>query len=112
MSEGAPSNRQKPALDRVLLAVCLAVLGLTVFYPTVRLILEAIAHWDASLVGSGKAWPAIRNTIGISLVSVAGAGIVGVALAFVTTRYSFPGSRVLAKIAQGPGSTRSGSPST
>ncbi|MBL7649588.1 MAG: iron ABC transporter permease [Candidatus Hydrogenedentes bacterium] len=102
MSEGASSNRHKPALDRVLLALCLGVLGLTVLYPTLRLMLEAVAHWDGSLIGSGKAWPAIRNTIGISLASVAGAGIVGVALAFVTTRYSFPGSRVLAALAYLP----------
>lgn len=89
-------------LDRGLLVLCFAVLGLTVLYPTLRLAMEAVSQWDAALLRSGSAWPAIRNTIGISLASVAGSGLVGVLLAFVTTRYVFPGSRVLAALAYLP----------
>lgn len=99
MTTGTPRLIKGLTLDRNLLAVCLAVLGLTVLYPTVRLGIEAFAHWDSTILRSGSAWPAIRNTVLISLGSVVGAGVVGTLLAFVTTRYTFPGSRVLSALA-------------
>lgn len=102
MTAGAPSKKRGLSLDRGLLLICGAVLGLTVLYPTLRLGFEAIQHWDASILRGGSAWPAIRNTLWISLGSVAGAGIVGVLMAFVTVRYTFPGSRVLAALAYLP----------
>lgn len=102
MSISTPGSRTGPTLDRNLLVACLAVLGLTILYPTLRLGLEAFTHWDTSVLRGGSAWPAIRNTVAISLGSVAGAGLVGVLLAFVTTRYTFPGSRILAALAYLP----------
>lgn len=102
MSTGAPSSGRGFTLDRRLLFLCFGVLGLTVLYPTARLLLEAFHYWDGAILRGGAAWSAIRNTVLISLGSVAGAGVVGTLLAFVTTRYTFPGSRILAALAYLP----------
>ncbi|MDZ4857722.1 MAG: iron ABC transporter permease [Candidatus Hydrogenedentes bacterium] len=93
---------RRPTRDRLLLLFCLAVLGLTVAYPTFRLIVEAVAHWQPDALARKGGWIAVRNTVFISLLSVACAGGVGTALAFALARYSFPGRGVLAALAYLP----------
>jgi len=83
------------------LLACVAVLGLTVVYPTLRLLLQAAAAWDMATL-STYAWLTVRNTLLIGLGSVAGAGLFGTLLAVALTRYTFPGSRVLAALAYLP----------
>ena len=78
------------------------VLGLTVLYPTLRLLGQAVLQWDVAVLRGGYAWTAVRNTLLIGLGSVIGAGVFGTALSVVLTRYTFPGSRVLAALAYLP----------
>ncbi len=89
-------------LDRCLLLFCLAVLGLTVLYPALRLLVQALLTWDMAALRHGAGLAAIRNTFLISLASVACAGLLGVPLAFFVSRYAFPGRGLLAALAYLP----------
>lgn len=89
-------------MDRALLVFCVAILGLTVFYPTIRLVVHALRGWDWSLAFNDTARDAIVNTLVICFGSVALAGVVGTALAFLVYHYSFPGRRYLAGLAYLP----------
>ncbi len=94
--------RRGASLDRAFLIVCFAVLGLTVAYPTIRLLVEAFTHWQLEAFSRKNGWAAVRNTIFISFLSVVCAGIVGTGLAFAISRYSFPGRRIVAALAYLP----------
>ncbi|MDK1022585.1 MAG: iron ABC transporter permease, partial [Candidatus Hydrogenedentes bacterium] len=84
------------------MGVCAAALGFLIVYPTLRLVSRALVgwEWDAVLEGAGRA--AILNTLFICFASVAASGIVGTALAFFVTRFSFPGRGALAALAYLP----------
>ena len=97
-----PRRTPHPRLDTVLLWGCILLLGVTVLYPTLRLLLDALRLWQWDALTRGDGLEAIRNTLVLSLASVAGAGLVGTALAFVLTRYVFPGRGVLAAMAYLP----------
>ena len=89
-------------LDRSLLIVCFTVLGITIVYPSVRLLLEALPAWQWDLILKGSGREAIINTLGMCVASVITSGIVGTAIAFFVTRYSFPGRNALAALAYLP----------
>lgn len=90
------------ALDRTLLVICTFVLGLSILYPTIRLVFSAIRKWSWSSVLSGAGFEAVRNTLFICLASVATSAVLGTGLAFLVTRFSFPGRRPLAALAYLP----------
>ncbi|HIA48909.1 MAG TPA: hypothetical protein EYN96_13290, partial [Candidatus Hydrogenedentes bacterium] len=52
-------------LDRSLLIVCFTVLGITIVYPSVRLLLEALPAWQWDLILKGSGREAIINTLGM-----------------------------------------------
>ena len=100
----SPSTYVKPSarLDRGLLVTCAILLGFTILYPTLRLLLEAVLHWERDAFTSGYTWRTVYNTLLIGLGSVVGAGVCGTALAFALTRFTFPGARILAALAYLP----------
>lgn len=84
--------------DLIMLVFCLLVLALTIAYPTARLLVEAIAHWQPDALARKGGWTAVRNTAFISVLSVVCAGCVGTSLALVLTRFAFPGRRLVAAL--------------
>jgi iron(III) transport system permease protein len=102
LTDDPPKAAERLSLDRWLLLACGAALGLTVLYPTIRLLKEALADWDIDILRSGYAWLTVRNTLIVGFGSVAGAGVCGTALSVVLTRYTFPGSRALTALAYLP----------
>lgn len=78
------------------------VLGATVLYPTARLVVEAAQVWDGDALTKGAGFRAIVNTLVICFGSVLFAGVFGTALAFLLTRYRFPGRNGLAAMAYLP----------
>ena len=89
-------------LDRTLLTLCCVVLGATIVYPTLRLLIEALRSWQWDLITEGAGRQAIVNTLLMCLASVITSGIVGSAIAFFVTRFSFPGRNALAALAYLP----------
>jgi iron(III) transport system permease protein len=89
-------------LDRTLLTLCCIVLGATIVYPTLRLLIEALRSWQWDLITEGAGRQAIVNTLLMCIVSVITSGIVGSAIAFFVTRFSFPGRNALAALAYLP----------
>src|SRR5690349_11386103 len=101
----APSGKSKISfrrIDLMLLLICLAVLGVTIAYPTLRLLIEAVAQWQPDALARKSGWTAVRNTALISFLSVICAGIVGTGLALALARFTFPGRRILAALAYLP----------
>jgi len=88
--------------DRGLLALCLVALGATVAYPTLRLLVAALADWNLSAVTGGAGRQAVWNTLGMAFASVLTSGLVGSAMAFFIWRYRFPGRRILGALAYLP----------
>lgn len=100
MSEYRQSSLRN--LDRALLALCAIVLGITIVYPTIRLVASAFSHWEWEAILEGAGRKAILNTLLMCFASVVTSGLVGTALAFFVARYSFPGRRPLAALAYLP----------
>lgn len=98
----AARHSDQRVLDRVLLAVCFFLLGLTIAYPTGRLLIEAFASWNTDALTAKAGITAIRNTVVISFLSVVTAGLIGTAMAFFVARYAFPGRRLMAALAYLP----------
>jgi len=96
------SSSEGTVLDTTLLLFCLATLGVTVLYPTVRLGIGAPAAWDGAALLEGAGYQAVRNTVVIGVSSVVTSGLFGTALAWVLSRYLFPGRGVLAALAYLP----------
>ncbi len=96
------ARRDIRRLDTSLLLFCMAVLCLTVAYPALRLVLTAVLDWAHDAVVSNPGRAAIINTAVISFATVITSGLVGSALAFLLTRYRFPGRRVLSGLAYMP----------
>ncbi len=96
-----PRNRVS-RLDSAALFLCLAVLGVLVVYPVSRSLVNAISGWQNDAVLSGAGWNALRNTLLISFASVVTAGLFGTSLAFLVTRFDFPGQRLIASLVYMP----------
>ena len=98
----SPARRPVPPLDRALFALAAAPLVVSIVYPTARLAVEAFGRWDWSSVTQGSGFEALINTVVIGFLSVLTAGVLGTSLAFLVTRYRFPGRRPLAAMAYLP----------
>ena len=90
------------SLDRKLVIGCFVLLGVTVLYPALRLMVQAFLTLRSEAVFSGAGWLALQNTFLISVLSVISAGLFGSLLAVLFTRYTFPGSRCLSALAYLP----------
>lgn len=101
MSDATRHTDQR-SLDRVLLTLCVAVLGIAIAYPALRLLFESLSAWHVEALTTKSGLAAIRNTVMISILSVAGAGAVGTAMAFFVTRFAFPGRTLMAAFAYLP----------
>ncbi len=86
----------QPSLDRPILIGSLLILGITIAYPTARLLVETALSWQTDAILAKAGFASIRNTLLISFLSVATAGLVGTALAFFVTRFAFPGREIMA----------------
>ncbi len=89
-------------LDRGLLYLCAAVLGLFILYPTVRLCVQAFQLWNYDALTRGDGLQSIINTLVLCFASVLGAAIFGTLLAWGVSRYTFPGRNALAALAYLP----------
>lgn len=89
-------------IDRSLLVGCAVVLGFTILYPSTRLFVEALRHWQGDMLHQGLGRSAVLNTLLMSLASVITSGIVGTAVALFVTRFTFPGRTALATLAYLP----------
>ena len=96
------ARRDIRSLDRSLFVFCMAVLSLTVAYPAARLLMVAVFGWAHEAIAHNPGRAAIINTAVMSFATVVTSGIVGSALAFLLTRYTFPGRRILAGLAYMP----------
>lgn len=94
--------RRQRGLDRACLLLCAAVLGLTVLYPALRMVLDALRDGDFAVFAAGRGREAVVNTLVISLLSVFLAGLLGTTLALVVHRYAFPGRQLLSALAYLP----------
>jgi iron(III) transport system permease protein len=72
----------------------LLILAWTVIFPNVSVIVGSVGHWR-EFVESPSDVEALRNSIIIAVASVAAALAIGVPLAFLLTRFDFPGRTVL-----------------
>ncbi len=98
-----PARRARTStLDRMCLALCVLVLGVTVLYPSGRLLTRAFRGWQWDVIAGEAARGAILNTLVICFGSVLFAGVFGTALAFFVARFNFPGRRVLSGLAYLP----------
>ncbi|MBI4556286.1 MAG: iron ABC transporter permease [Candidatus Hydrogenedentes bacterium] len=95
-------RRRSDRWDLALLIVTGSILGVTVLYPTIRLVVESISDWQGPALLEGRRPASLWNTAVISLATVLTAGAVGTTLALLIHRYSFPGRRALAALAYLP----------
>jgi iron(III) transport system permease protein len=72
----------------------LLVLVWTVVYPNVAVIMGSVGHWR-EFAESPSDVEALRNSVVISVASVAASLAIGVPLAFLLTRFDFPGRTLL-----------------
>ena len=84
------------------MSFCLLLLGATVLYPTIRLVVRALHGWSWNIILNDAGRDALFHTLIICFGSVFLAGAVGTALAFLVFHYSFPGRRYLAGLAYLP----------
>jgi iron(III) transport system permease protein len=96
------ARRDIRRLDTSLFVVCAVVLCLTVAYPALRLVVTAVREWATEALVHNPGRAAIINTAIMSFATVITSGMVGSALAFLLTRYRFPGRRVLSGLAYMP----------
>lgn len=98
------SERRVPRGQLLAWALLLA-LGWLVVYPLGLVLLEAVhsdGGWTTAYVRQfvqrPNEWQALWGSLWISLASVGLAGLVGIPLAVLVTRYDFPGRRILAAV--------------
>ena len=72
----------------------LLILAWTVIYPNIAVIAGSIGHWR-EFIQSPSDVEALRNSIIIAFASVAASLAIGVPLAFLLTRFDFPGRTLL-----------------
>ncbi|HET9984057.1 MAG TPA: iron ABC transporter permease [Longimicrobiales bacterium] len=107
---GRPARPRRAASRTALLAgVVLAVLVWLVLYPNLYVLADSLrlsGRWTlaayARFLRSPSELGALWNSVWISLASVVLSGLVGVPLAFLFTRFDFPGRRLLAALAALP----------
>ncbi len=89
-------SRRPPGRWLVLLAALplFAVVAWTVIYPNIAVIAGSVGHW-AEFADSPSDVEALRNSIIIAVASVIAALAIGVPLAFLLTRFDFPGRTLL-----------------
>lgn len=87
--------------DRFLLLATGLVLGASILYPALRLLVRAVPLWDASIL-DGRTWATVANTLLIAAGSVVTSGLAGTLLAFLMTRVAFPGRAAAAGLAYLP----------
>lgn len=97
-----PAAQNPARLDRGLLLFCAAGFGATILYPSLRLLWSAAREWQWDSLLHGAGVRAVVNTLTISFASVATAGFLGAAMAFLLNRFDFPGRRTLAGLAYLP----------
>ena len=92
-----------------LVLISIVVLSYGIVYPTVELVATSLqdnGRWTLSHYGSTLSQSIVLESIfasvGVSLLTVVGSAMVGVPLAFLFARYSFPGQRVFAALAAMP----------
>ncbi|HET8649408.1 MAG TPA: ABC transporter permease subunit, partial [Gemmatimonadales bacterium] len=83
-------------------ALLIALLLWLIAYPLVLVLIDAVhgpAGWTLDFIraflGRPNEWRALWGTVWISVASVVLAGAIGIPLAFLFTRYEFPGRRLL-----------------
>jgi iron(III) transport system permease protein len=93
----------------VLLLITFVVLLYGVIYPNLHLVVASLqqeGQWSLSnyrtALGQSVILEAILNSIGLSIATVLFCALVGITLAFVFERYSFPGRRLFATLAALP----------
>ena len=94
--------RRMGVADICALGVCTATLGMFIGYPSVRALCALYSVWRWDVLASGAGLWALVNTVWISLVSAACAGVVGTGLALLLYYWRFPGSRLLSVLAYLP----------
>ena len=99
----------RPSPRWILLLITLLVLLYGVIYPNVDTVLASLqrdGHWTlanyAEVLSQNVSVEAVFSSIGLSLATVALCALVGVPLAFLFERYSFPGRNVFATLAALP----------
>jgi iron(III) transport system permease protein len=103
-------NRGFPSLPRMFLFLITSIVLLYgVVYPNLHLVsasLQRQGSWSlgnyADVLSQSVVLEAIINSLGLSLATVLFCGAVGIPLAFVFERYSFPGRRLFASLAALP----------
>ncbi|HLA10807.1 MAG TPA: iron ABC transporter permease [Pyrinomonadaceae bacterium] len=98
-----------PSSRLPLLLISIVVLTYGVVYPTVELVLSSLqqdGRWTlshyTSVLSQSIVLESIFASVGISLLSVVGSALIGIPLAFLFERFSFPGQRVFAALAAMP----------
>lgn len=91
--------------SEILGVLLLLLLGWLVVYPLVLVLTEAVGGPDkwtleavARFAREGNEWRALGASLGLSIASAIGAGVVGIPLGFLTSRIAFPGRRVVATL--------------
>src|ERR1700716_1653703 len=102
-------NSFRPSPRLILLLITLLVLLYGVAYPnldTIAASLQRDGHWSlgnyAEVLSQRLALEAVVTSVGVSLATVGLCALVGVPLAFLFERYSFPGRSVFATLAALP----------
>ncbi|HJZ10577.1 MAG TPA: iron ABC transporter permease, partial [Acidobacteriota bacterium] len=103
-------NRRFPSSPRIFLFLITAIaLFYGVIYPNFHLLLASLQHngaWSirnyADVLSQGVVLEAIINSLGLSLGTVLFCALLGLPLAFIFERYSFPGRRLFAALAALP----------
>src|SRR5947209_7265216 len=93
----------------ILLVIALLVLLYGVIYPNFYLVLASLTRdgvWSLAnyreVLARAVVWQSILTSISVSLLTVLFCALVGIPLAFLFERYSFPGRRVFATLAALP----------
>lgn len=110
MTNRTPKRKRWPAPSKiVLVAIVALVLLYGVVYPNARVFLGALQHegnWSPAnfftVLSQRSVLEAAITSIAVSMLTVLLCALVGVPLAFLFERYSFPGRRVFATLAALP----------
>jgi ABC-type Fe3+ transport system permease subunit len=107
---------RRGARKELLGLLALLLLGWLVVYPLVLVLAEAIGgpgRWTLEAVGrfsrERNEWRALAGSLGLSVASAVGAGLVGIPLGFLTSRIAFPGPPDRLHAARAPGRAAAGS---
>src|SRR5258708_14608163 len=102
-------KRFRPSPRLVLLLITLLVLSYGVVYPNLDTVLASLqrnGHWSLGnyfeVLAQRLVLEAVLTSLGVSAATVALCALVGVPLAFLFERYSFPGRNVFATLAALP----------